>query len=66
MDSSMYTAQRTRSASSSAAARYNIHVTSIMKAASWSNDNVFTKFYNKPVNKKAEYGTAVLSNMYNN
>ena len=66
IDMSMYTAHSTRSASSSAAARYNIPITSIMKAASWSNDNVFTKFYNKPVNKEAEYGTAMLSNMYNN
>ena len=66
IDMSMYTAHSTRSASSSAAARYNIPITSIMNAASWSNDNVFTKFYNKPVNKEAEYGTAMLLNMYNN
>ena len=66
IDMSMYTAHSTWSSSSSAEARYNIPITSIMKAASWSNDNVFTKFYNKPVNKEAEYGTAMLSNMYNN
>lgn len=60
IDISMYSAHSTRSASSSAASRAKVPLTSIMKAASWSQEDTFAKFYHKPLNNEHVYGLAVI------
>lgn len=50
----------TRAASSSKACFAGVPLTSVMKAASWSSDCTFTKFYKKPVNDNCDYASGVL------
>ena len=52
-------AHSTRGASASAAARGGITTEDILKAANWSSESVFQKFYHKEVDKAA-YGRAVI------
>ena len=55
LDTELFGAHSTRSASTSAAARCGIPVDVIMKAAGWSAVSTFTRFYLKGT--KAEFGT---------
>ena len=59
IDTSVFGAHSTRGASSSAAARGGVMTEDILKAANWSLESVFQKFYHKTVNKAA-YGRAVI------
>lgn len=49
VDTTVYSAHSTRSASTSAAKAANVPVEIIMKAAGWTNAETFRKFYDKPV-----------------
>ena len=66
IDMSTFTAHSTRGASTSAAADSGITTSDILKAADWSTESVFRKFYYRPT--YASYGhnmlpfTAVPSN----
>ena len=60
IDISILTAHSTRGASSSAAADSGITISDILKAADWSTESVFRKFYYRPTHNPL-YGRAVLS-----
>ena len=60
IDISIFTAHSTRGASSSAAADSGITISDILKAADWSTESVFRKFYYRPTHNPL-YGRAVLS-----
>ena len=57
----IFGAHSTRGASASAAARGGITLEDILKAANWSSESVFQKFYHKQVDRAA-YGRAVIDN----
>ena len=61
IDTSVFSAHSVRGASSSAAANLGIATNDILKAADWSSQSVFQKFYYKPV-EDPSFGRAVLSN----
>ena len=58
-------AHSTRSASTSAAKRSGLDITTIMRAAGWSNASTFAQFYNKPIEHSpdANFDQAVLSSV---
>ena len=47
----VFTAQSTRGASASAAARAGVALSDIMEAADWSRESTFKKFYHRPTQK---------------
>ena len=52
LDTTVFTAHSVRSASTSAAMRSNIPLQTILNTAGWATDNVFRKYYNKPLEDK--------------
>ncbi|CAG2254849.1 unnamed protein product [Mytilus edulis] len=52
VDITIYKPHSTRSASTSAALRCATSIDTILKAAGWSNESTFRKFYDKPVSNK--------------
>ncbi|CAG2212660.1 unnamed protein product [Mytilus edulis] len=52
VDITIYKPHSTRSASTSAALRCATSIDTILKAAGWSNESTFRKFYDKPVSKQ--------------
>ena len=60
IDVKMFTAHSVRGASSSAAAMAGVTTNDILKAADWSTDSVFRRFYYRPVHSSS-FGDAVLS-----
>ena len=60
IDVNIFTAHSTRSASVSAAADSGVTTNDILKAADWSTESVFRKFYYRPT-QDPSYGRAVLS-----
>jgi len=60
VDTSVFNAHSVRGASSSAAANLGITTNEILKAADWSSESVFQKFYYKPT-ADPTFGRAVLS-----
>ena len=54
-DTNIFTAHSTRSASSSAAADSGVTTSDILKAADWSSESVFRKFYYRPT-QNPSYG----------
>ena len=64
-DTHQFGAHSTRSASTSAAKRSGLDITTIMRAAGWSNASTFAQFYNKPIEHSpdANFGQAVLSSV---
>ena len=60
IDTSIFGAHSTRGASTSAAARAGITTEDILKAANWSSESVFQRFYHKIVDKAA-YGRAIIN-----
>ena len=60
VDPSIFRAHSLRGASASAAARGGITTEDILKAANWSSESVFQRFYHKKVDKAA-YGKAVIN-----
>ena len=65
IDTEIFSAHSTRGASSSAAANVGITTNDILKAANWSSESAFQKFYYKP-SDNLSYGRAVLSNSATN
>ena len=61
IDSSIFGAHSTHGASASAAARGGVTLEEILKAANWSSESVFQRFYHKEVDRAA-YGRAVIDN----
>ena len=49
LNMSIFSPHSIRAASTTAAARKKVPLETILKTAGWSNDNVFRKFYKKPV-----------------
>ena len=62
IDSDVFGAHSTRSASTSAAKAGNISISTIMDAAGWSNISTFCRFYDKPVERdqKDNFGHSLL------
>ena len=60
IDTSVFKAFSTQNASTSAAPNAGITTADILKAADWSSESVFTKFYYRPLWSGA-FGEAVLS-----
>ena len=60
IDTGIFKAHSVRGAATSAAANAGVTMADILKAADWSSETVFSKFYYKPVRSGA-FGSAVLS-----
>ena len=60
IDTTVFTAHSAQGASSSAAANLGITTNDILKAADWSSESVFQRFYYKPT-EDPSFGRAVLS-----
>ena len=60
VNTSLFNAHSVRGASTSKAANLGITTSDILKAADWSTESVFQKFYYKPTNSPS-YGRAMLS-----
>ena len=60
IDTSTFGAHSVRGASSSKAANAGVTTNDILKAANWSSESVFQRFYHKP-SQDSSYGRAVLS-----
>ena len=65
IDTNQFGAHSTRSASTSAAKTSGLDMTTIMKAAGWSNASTFALFDNKPIEHSPDvnFGQAVLSSV---
>ena len=50
VDTNIFKAHSTRTASTSAAKARGVSTVDIMKAANWTRESTFTRFYYKPVN----------------
>jgi integrase len=57
---SCYGGHSTRSASTSAASSTKLPIDIIMKAAGWSSETTFQRFYNKPIEHSANFGEHLL------
>ncbi|XP_071804713.1 uncharacterized protein [Asterias amurensis] len=62
IDVSHYRAHSTRGATTSAAARAEVSTAQILKAADWSSESTFTRFYRRDVTT-SEFQTAVLASV---
>ena len=60
VDTSIFNAHSVRGASSSKAANMGITTNDILKAADWSSESVFQRFYHKSTGE-SDYGRAVLA-----
>ena len=60
IDTAIFSLHSTMGASTSAAANVGITTNNILKAANWSSESVFQKFYYKP-SDNASYGKVILS-----
>ena len=60
VDTSKFKAHSTRAAAATKAAMFGLTVDEIMKAADWSSEGVFQKFYYRPQHS-VKFGSAVLA-----
>lgn len=60
IDTNVFKAHSTRSASTSAAKSAAVPIQDILGAAGWSSDSVFGKYYNKPIQENSSYAEAIL------
>ena len=60
INTTKYSTHSTRAASTSAAAKASVDITTIMKAASWNNSSTFTKFYKRDTNITKSYSNSIL------
>ena len=65
IDTNLFKGHSVRSASTSAAANQGVTTEDILKAADWSSDSSFQRFYYKPV-RNATFARTVLSSATNN
>jgi len=63
IDTTKFNAHSTRSASSSYLASQSISVIDIMNSVGWSNEQVFQRYYNKPIENNFNYGHAILNSI---
>ena len=62
IDTSRYKCHSTRAAATSHVVRHNhAYLSDIMRAAGWSNEHVFHRFYNLPSEEQFNFGRALLS-----
>ena len=64
MDMSVFSPHSTRAAATSAAARMNVSITTILRTAGWTGDSTFRAFYHKPVRINCDFGSALLDNFH--
>lgn len=57
----VFTAHSTRAASTSAAFAERVPLSTIIQTAGWQRDSTFRKFYNKPIQRDAQFGEVMLS-----
>lgn len=62
IDTEIFKAHSTRTAATSAAKFNSVPIDEILKTAGWSNENVFTKFYDKPIIFENKFSDSVLKN----
>jgi len=60
LDTKVYTAHSTRTASTSAASHSQVPVDDILKTAGWAKENTFRLFYNKPIIHEDVFAKAIL------
>ncbi len=61
VDTSVFTAHSTRSASTSAAKDSGTPINVIMSAAGWTNASMFAKFYQKMTDTEKNFGQAIMT-----
>ena len=61
IDCTKFKAGSTRAAAVSKAAKNGAHVDEIMRAAGWTQESTFTKWYKKPVKQRKQFGDFVWS-----
>ena len=60
IDTSVFAAHSTRSASSSAAKRASTPLSSILRAGTWASSSTFRLFYEKPIDNEDNFALAIL------
>lgn len=60
LDMSIFSPHSLRAASTSKAQKAKVPINTILETAGWTNENTFSKYYNKPVAECGEFGDAVL------
>ena len=60
IDTMKYSAHSSRSASTSHCKAKGLNIQEIMKAAGWTNSVTFAKFYQKPIDTTAKFGSTLL------
>ena len=63
INTDIYTAHSTRSASTSAAAAASVDITKIMRAASWSHARTFQRFYKRETETGLSFGQSILQQL---
>ena len=64
IDMSLFSPHSTRAAATSAAARMNVSIDTILRTAGWTGDSTFRKFNHKPVRMNCDFGSALLDNFH--
>lgn len=59
VDTTIYSAHSTRGASASKAMSAGLSIESILRTGSWASESVFSRHYNRPINKEA-FGEVIL------
>ena len=62
IDMSCFSAHSTRSASCSSVQKGNVPIDTILRTASWKRENVFRKYYNRPISNDDSFSKSILSN----
>jgi len=63
IDLRIFGAHSTRAAATSKAGTFGVPLSTIIRTAGWSNDQMFRKFYNKPISRNTEFASAILENV---
>ena len=53
VDTTIYSAHSPRGASASKAVSVGLSIEAILKTGSWASESVFSKHYNRPINREA-------------
>ena len=65
IDMCLFSPHSTRAAATSATARMNVSIATILRTAGWAGDNTFRTFYHKPARMNCDFGSALLDNFHN-
>ena len=60
VDTTIYSAHSTRGASATKAVSAGLSIESILRTGSWASESVFSRHYNRPINKEA-FGEVILA-----